>query len=137
MEFEDDIFYVMMGNFSTETIIATLGSSSVWEIDMRSFSILGVGVRNLYTVREPSSSKGLTILSKVDNTILVVDSGGNVGKVNVKSGAYSMAITYPTMLPILNATLQLGVNGLKIYDGHLYCTQTATKGLFAACQSPH
>lgn len=128
-ELEHDLFYVAGRNITFTGSMPNI--SSVWEVDMRSFSKSGARVRKVTAIPEAVLLNGLVALSPAENTILIADSGlGVIWRVNVKSGAYSIAISDPLTAPVPTAALAIGVNGVKIRDGNLYFTNT-NQGLTA------
>ncbi|SPN96473.1 uncharacterized protein DNG_00001 [Cephalotrichum gorgonifer] len=64
---------------------------------------------------------GLTSIPGIDNAILVGDSAGRVGYLNLSAGTFDpFAFDYPALKPDNSADLKIGVNGIKISDGYLY-----------------
>ncbi|PCH02397.1 Hypothetical protein PENO1_038070 [Penicillium occitanis (nom. inval.)] len=65
-------------------------------------------------------------------TVLIAASGlGAVWKVDPNTGDYKKAISFPEMLPPTNASLDIGINGIAVYDGSLYWTNTASETIYA------
>jgi hypothetical protein len=129
-----DMFYVITDGVYNADSVLTSGVNSIWEIDMSTFAVskkTGAVVSNatvskLVDITTSGLLNGLTTLT--DHTILAADShNGWVYHINTHSGDYKVAINDEKMkfdyFP--NPTLNIGVNGIKVYDGHLYWTNTA------------
>ena len=130
-----DVYAVVTGAFNNHNFSITPGKPSLlWKIDYASCETDDdqpkVSVVTNTTIAFPN---GATTLNK--DTVLLTDSyGGSVWKVDIESGASSIAISDPTMARNATSTgINLGVNGIKIHGGYLYYTNTA-KGLF--CRIP-
>ncbi|KAF9891449.1 hypothetical protein FE257_003915 [Aspergillus nanangensis] len=64
---------------------------------------------------------GVTSIPGVDNAVLVADSVGHIGYLNITSGIFdATAFDYPALKPDDTASLPIGVNGIKIHEGYLY-----------------
>jgi streptogramin lyase len=71
------------------------------------------------TITESSNLNGLAVLN--NDTVLVADAGkGNVYRFSVSSGAYSVALTDPTMAP--SGSIPFGIDGIKYKDGVVWYT---------------
>lgn len=99
----------------------------MWKLDLQN------GLANstkITTIPEAVLLNGVTTLGE-NGSILVADSGaGVVYRVDTKSGKYAIVLDDPTMKQAVNATLQIGINGLHIRDKYLYYT-SSTQGIFA------
>ncbi|KAI0441034.1 hypothetical protein F4803DRAFT_441167 [Xylaria telfairii] len=117
-ETSPDVFIVASGNFSA---LATPvpGTMAVWEINLRG---LKPTTRLVTKIPEAALLNGITTVSDCSSPyVLIADSGlSRVWRVDVKTGQYETAAEVPEMQPIANATLEIGVNGVKTHDGHLY-----------------
>ena len=72
----------------------------------------------------------MTALNSFSGTILVADTIlGAVYKVNVSTGAYSIAIQNDDFTPTAAETQSFGINGLHMRGGDLYFTNSV-QGLF-------
>jgi hypothetical protein len=128
-----DIFAVNVGNLSTATTGAP-GSWSVWTLD--------------YNTANPSSNKptakqvaamppavflnGLAALPSKSGVVLTGDSFlGQIFAVDTLTGHFNLAVDVPELKPNATAALQFGVNGIKIYGGHLYFTNSLKSPLLA------
>jgi hypothetical protein len=130
-EIDDDVFAVVVGNFSTKTYKPDAGSFSVQRLD---FSTLNA-TENERALDGPSASKiaalpealalnGMATFSRESNLVLIADSPkGAVWKVNTKTGDYSVALNDTTMLPA-KGPLPLGVNSVTVLGNYVYYTST-------------
>ncbi|KOS46456.1 hypothetical protein ACN38_g2660 [Penicillium nordicum] len=129
-----DMFYVVTSGFIDDNFVLTSGVNSIWEIDMRGFTVSKKTgevtskaiVSKLVDIPTSDYLNGATTLS--ETLILVADVyNGWVYRVDTRTGAYNIAINDDKMkfdtvpVPVTN----LGVNGIKIKDGYLYWTNTA------------
>jgi hypothetical protein len=129
IELQQDIFYVIAGNWSVWALQSTAGSYSVWKIDMRASKVLNglvhppAIVSKVTDIPEGVFLNGMTVLDKTKGLVVIGDAGaGAVFTLDVWSGAYSKTIDDPTMKP--GGSLPLGINGMKIRDQHLYYANT-------------
>ncbi|KAJ6014597.1 hypothetical protein N7540_009188 [Penicillium herquei] len=129
-----DMFYVVTSGFVNGSFVLTSGVNSIWEIDMSTFAvsnatgqvISNATVSKLVDVKTSDFLNGMTTLS--NNTILAADAyNGWVYRINTHTGAYSVAVNDTKMKfdSIPNPPTNLGVNGIKLHDGHLYWSNTA------------
>ena len=130
VELQQDVFYVIAGNWSIATLTSTNGSYSVWKVDMRSSKVVDGSIHppavvsKVTDIPEGMFLNGMAVLNKSKGLVVIGDSGaGVVFTLNVGTGRYSKTIDDPTMKP--NASLQLGINGMKIRGGYLYYTSSA------------
>lgn len=74
---------------------------------------------------------GMDSLPENPDIVLIADSRvGAVWRVNTTDGNVAMAYQGDLLLPPENATVPIGINGLKVSNGYVYFTNTA-KNLFA------
>ena len=131
-ELQQDIFYIVVGNFSTVTITTTPGSYSIWKLDMNGYSPGGAAPSATKVADFPKSQffDGLTSLSPSSNILLIADSrAGALFTLNVATGAHGEAITDPLMAPTATGE-GIGINGVKTRNGKLHFTNT-DQALFA------
>jgi len=71
-------------------------------------------------------------LTKWDsNTVLAVDSSyGGVYKVDVSAKTFSVITSDELTKPGPNAFIPIGINGIKVYDGFIYFTNSARQSFF-------
>jgi hypothetical protein len=129
-----DMFYVITSGFFDANSVLTSGVNSIWKIDMSTFAVSEktgavvskATVSKLVDVTTSDLLNGLITLN--DNSLLAADSyNGSVYRINTHSGNYTVAIDDEKMKfdSVPNPTAKIGVNGIKIYDGYLYWTNTA------------
>ena len=134
-ELEPDVFYVAAGNFTLKTATSTPGTAQVFQVDMRTFHASPNGdiispakITSVAQVSKGMLLNGMTAPGEAD-TLLVADTfAGLVWRVNVKTGAVSVAIDDPTMKgPSAGSA---GINGAKVWKGHFYYDNTGSEKLF-------
>lgn len=130
-EIDDDVFAVVVGNFSTATYTPTAGSFSVHRLDFnvdtedneRVSSLAAVS--HIASLPEAEALNGMATFTKESNLVLIADSPkGAVWKVNIQTGDYAVALNDTSMQPAKGQALPLGINGLKLVDGYVYYSST-------------
>jgi sugar lactone lactonase YvrE len=135
-EVSPDVFAVAVGNFSTATKSTVKGSYSIWTVDFNSnIEEEGGNVNPTVTkavdIPEAAFPNGLETLAK--DQVLVADSSlGAVWKVDVSSGKYEIVIQVPEMSPSATAIPPIGINGLHLFNGYLYWTNSDANTLYRA-----
>ncbi|KAJ5159313.1 uncharacterized protein N7500_008964 [Penicillium coprophilum] len=136
-EIADDVFAVVVGNFSSKTYQPGAGSFSVQRLD---FTKANARVNKraqeqptaseIVAIPEAEALNGMTTLSRESNLVLIADSPkGVIWKVDTKTGDYAVALNDTTMAPAKGQALPLGVNSVTILDDYVYYTST-TQMLF-------
>ncbi|KAJ5761743.1 uncharacterized protein N7511_005125 [Penicillium nucicola] len=131
-EIADDIFAVVVGNFSTTTYKPDAGSFSLQKIDfsqtnseMDERASQFPNASQIAVLPDAQALNGMTTFSQNPDLVLIADSPkGAVWKVNTKTGDYSVALNDTTMLPAKGQALPLGINGLKMVEDYLYYSST-------------
>lgn len=131
-EIDEDVFAVVVGNFSTETYAPTPGSFSVKKLDFSNFNTPNTDqvshtamVSHIAALPEAQALNGMATFSKDSHLVLIADSPkGAVWKLNTQTGHYAMALNDTTMLPAKGQALPLGINGLKLVDEYIYYSST-------------
>lgn len=124
-EISADVFAVAAGNYTSE--VPTMGSFGIWQVDMTQAEPT---VKLITQIPTAEGLNGMTALNGFSGTILVADSIlGAVYKVDVSTGAYSIAIQNDDFAPNAAETPSFGINGLRMSGGELYFTNSA-QGLF-------
>lgn len=130
-EIDDDVFAVVVGNFSTKTYVPTAGSFSLEKLDFTTSdkdtdrALKGPAASRIAALPEAQALNGMASFTKGSDLVLIADSPKGVAwKVNTKTGDYSIALNDTTMLPAEGQALPLGVNGLKVLDGYVYYSST-------------
>ncbi|KAI1364332.1 hypothetical protein F5Y08DRAFT_307311 [Xylaria arbuscula] len=91
---------------------------TVWELDLRKEE---PATRVITKIPESGFLNGVTSISGCSSAVLVADTGLSlVWRVDTATGQYEKAAEVPEMLPVANATMQLGVNGVHVRGGYLY-----------------
>ena len=120
-----DVFAVAAGNYTNE--VPTTGSFGIWQVDMNQAEPT---VKLITQIPTAEGLNGMTALNGFSGTVLVADSIlGAVYKVDVSTGAYSIAIQNDDFAPSATKTSSFGINGLRMSGGELYFTNSA-QGLF-------
>jgi hypothetical protein len=127
-ELSPDVFAVATGYYSATTG-PTQGSSSLWTVDLAPLSsALPPTVRKIADLKDAKVVNGIAALNA--NTVLLADSfGGTVLSVDVTTGEARVVSEDASLAPDFNASLPIGVNGMKVVGGYLYYTNTQT-GVF-------
>lgn len=88
-------------------------------------------IKVVATLPDAVMLNGMDSLPQNPSVVLIADSRvGAVWRVNTTDGNVAMAYQGDLLLPPENATVPIGINGLKISNGYVYFTSTA-KNLFA------
>ncbi|KAG0651228.1 hypothetical protein D0Z07_1949 [Hyphodiscus hymeniophilus] len=130
-----DVFAINIAAPVDANFVKTSGVPAIYKVDMNTFKATSAGVieKNatvslIANLPIADFINGMTTLD--EEHVLSADVYlGRVYKVDVKTGAYSIAINDPKMKFPANAPTNLGVNGLKIKDSYLYWTNTAVGSL--------
>lgn len=129
-----DVFYVAATAILDPTTYATAsGVNSIFRVDMTLFALDVDGttvvtpptVTKVTDITEANFLNGLITLD--DSRVLVADSyNGCVYVVNVNTGDYSVAVDDPLMRfdYVADPAANLGINGIKLYGGDLYWTNS-------------
>jgi hypothetical protein len=131
-EIDDDVFAVVVGNFSTKTYKPTPGSFTVQQLDFNNFQATAneqetqkASVSHIAALPEAQALNGMTSFTKESHLVLIADSPNGVAwKLNTQTGEYSIALNDTSMLPAEGQGLPLGVNGLKMVDDYIYYSST-------------
>ena len=125
-EISPDVFAVAAGNYSSSEV-PTTGSFGIWQVDMAQAEPT---VKLITQIPTAEGLNGMTALNGFSGTILVADTIlGAVYKVDVSTGAHSIAIQNDDFASDAAKTPSFGINGLRMSGGDLYFTNSA-QGLF-------
>lgn len=130
-EFAEDVFAVAVGTFNTSDITGTLGSWSIWGLDMHGgdtsydrrergkpdCDIIDAVDATAYKITNIPEATFLNGMTSIPDTeiILIADSVfGVIFYVNTNTGEYGTAIDNPAFKPSPNAAVALGINGIQI-----------------------
>ncbi|UNI23751.1 hypothetical protein JDV02_009551 [Purpureocillium takamizusanense] len=120
-EVSDDVFAVAMGNFSLREKPKS-GSYAVWKVDLNRAE---ASVSEVARIAEAELLNGITVLDRHSQTVLCADSAlGVVFHINIRTGAYHIAIDDAAFKPPSTAFFPLGVNGVRYARPYLYFTNT-------------
>ncbi|KAH7012345.1 hypothetical protein B0J12DRAFT_778574 [Macrophomina phaseolina] len=120
-----DVFAVVAGVLSLSTATATPGSFVIWKVDLKHRKPI---VTLTKAIPEALFLNGVTTFDAKLGIVLIADSvKGAIWRLNTKTGAYSIALSDPTMLPAPGQPI--GVNGVKVFNRHVYYT-SSTQGRF-------
>ncbi|KAJ5186758.1 hypothetical protein N7449_011522 [Penicillium cf. viridicatum] len=131
-EIDDDIFAVVVGNFSPKTFQPGPGSFSVHKLDFTKIeaeenerALESPKASEIVAMPDAEALNGMVTFSRESNLVLIADSPkGIIWKVDTKSGDYSVALNDTTMAPAEGQALPLGVNALTVFDDYVYYTGT-------------
>ena len=127
-EVKPDVFALVSGIWDLANTRAQLGSLAVWTIDLTGASPV---VSLVTSIQNSTIFNGLARHPTNPRLLLAADSAiGAVWRVNLKTGAYSVAFSSPLLAPTGTAPgTNLGINGLKALGSHVYFTNSA-QGFF-------
>ena len=124
-----DTFAVIAGNstFQSGVITPVAGSFSVYSISFASPDSITADVSKITDLTDIVFPNGMSQFSS--SAVLVGDfSGGKVSRVDVETGTVTVVSTDPLLagrqLPVIG---NAGVNGLHVFDNHLYFTNTGQR----------
>ena len=103
-------------------------SNSVWEVDLRNFTVAPWGeiaqppqislIQELCAARQLNSLTGLST-NDTSNLLISDSANGAVYKLNFRTGDYTIVLDEPGFDP-LTTGIHVGVNGIHIHDNTLY-----------------
>lgn len=130
VEYAPEVFAVMCLKITLANATAFPGTGIVWKVDLSKSGQTPI-VSQIAALKESIFLNGITLL---DKTALITDSTkGVIWRLNLHTGAHSIALSDPTMLPAPNAPVPIGINGIKVHDRDVYFT-SSTQGIF--CRVP-
>ena len=117
-----DVFAVAAGNYTD--LVPANNSFSIWEVDMNQTP--EPTVKLITAIEAAEGLNGMAALNGFSGSILVADSKKSaVWKVDVSTGAYSVAIQNDGFAPNSTPPQSLGINGLRMSGSDLYYTNSA------------
>ncbi|KAK1992161.1 hypothetical protein LX36DRAFT_704266 [Colletotrichum falcatum] len=124
-EIKPDVFAVVANNFTNSARGSTLGSNTVYRVDMRTYDTNGEAkVSVLADIPDAVFLNGLTtIKGRPGGKILTADSfNGQILEVDTKTGTSQVWIDDPILHFPAGAIIDLGVNGVRYRqeDGFVY-----------------
>lgn len=134
VEVESDQFYVSIGT------IGQPGSYAVFKVDMSDFKVDGDGkattsatVSKVVDVPDALFLNGSALLNRDEGIILLADSIlGAVHRLQISSAKVDVWIQHKSLEKVTDHPLLPGVNGIKVYKGALYLSNTDAKTFLRA-----
>lgn len=119
-ELSDGVYVMAAGNFTTNGGPVE-GTARLLQVDLRR------SVPEFKYVAQLSDAGLINGVERWDDqSVLLADSTrGLILKVNAENGQYSTAISDPTMAIPINASTNIGINGIKRLDNFVYYTSSA------------
>lgn len=118
-----DVFLVNAGNITFGPIRPVPKSFSVWKVDLSYRH--SARVSKVTDIPEAVYLNGMTTLNARDGVILTGDcASGRVFRLDTNTGNYTVALQNELLQPPPNATLPVGVNGIRMFRDYLYFTNT-------------
>lgn len=126
VEVGNDVFYVNNGLGDPSTFNFTPNSSSIWKLDMNTYSSTGqASISKLIDIPEARFLNGMVTASQQRGVVFTSDSlGGVIYEVDVFGPSYKVLLDHPLLKPNSTAFPQVGVNGLRIANSKLYWCNT-------------
>ncbi len=120
------MFAIVSGILDLATTRAELGSLKVWTVDL---NCSPAKAKYVTTVAESRLLNGISAIPNTDLVLAGDSVAGSVYKIDVKTGAYGIVVQDALLQPVTSPTSNLGINGVKYFNGYLYFTNSA-QGLF-------
>ncbi|KAH7357231.1 hypothetical protein BKA65DRAFT_392578 [Rhexocercosporidium sp. MPI-PUGE-AT-0058] len=100
----------------TPDVFAVIGGKGIYKVDFTGATPVATLIK---TITEANNLNGLTAFN--NDTVLVADAGkGSVFRFSMSTGAYSVAVTDPTMAP--SGSIPFGIDGIRYKDGVVWYT---------------
>lgn len=116
-----DLFAVVVGNYSTATFQGIPGSFSIWTLDLTKDV---VAVKQVSSIPQAHALNGMATLSGSSTKVFVADSSlGAVFSVDIESGDNRQVMQNEAFEP--TSTFPLGINGIHSSGNTLYFTNSA------------
>jgi hypothetical protein len=123
-EMQHSVFAVAVGTV-TPSNTPVIPSFSIWSIDFR-WTSSAAKVKKIADIPNVAMVNGMASLNS--HTLLLADSWtGNIVSFDTKTGKTNIVLEHPTLLPNFNASLPLGINGLKVHGEYVYYTSTVQR----------
>ncbi|KAI0834321.1 hypothetical protein F5Y06DRAFT_157293 [Hypoxylon sp. FL0890] len=105
------------------------GSYSIWELSLRGTS---PATRKISNLTEVQLGNGVaSVPSCKGDVVLIGDSfAGSLWRLNTTSGAHESVMAVAQMAAPAGAALPIGINGLKVHDGYVYWSNSATVTIY-------
>jgi hypothetical protein len=126
----DEFYVAVAGQYDENMKLLPNSTNYIFRVDFDTLEVSSAGeVLSNATVVELTSLDGSQLVNGAttlnEDAILVSDSSnGWVYKVDVRTGAYDVIVDDPLMKKNSGAEGKAGVNGIKVFGGYLYWTNT-------------
>ncbi|RLM00942.1 hypothetical protein CFD26_100619 [Aspergillus turcosus] len=129
---DDEFFVAVAGQYNESMMLLPNSTNYIFRVDFSTLKVSSTGeVLSNATVTKLTDLKGSQLVNGAttlnEDAILVSDSyNGWVYKVDVRTGVYDVIVDDPLMKKNYGAAPQgqIGVNGIKVFRGYLYWTNT-------------
>lgn len=107
----------------TPDMYAVITPNTVWKVDLNN------GTKNtptrIATLQSARSLNGMAVLNPDTGTVAISDSeAGLVWRLDTNTGNYTVILKDETMAANTKEGVLLGINGLRVHDGHVYYVNT-------------
>lgn len=132
VELQNDVFYVVTGIFSRDTLESTKGSFSVWKVDFcHPDREDEPEVTKVTDIPDAAFLNGMTVLDHNAGLLLISDSmAGVVWRLNVETGEATIVLDDPLMkIPPGRHGFAVGINGIQVRSNALFFINTGGSAL--------
>lgn len=136
---KDQETFVFVGGNSSAIGSPIKGTFGAWKIKFTPECAGKVDLERISDMDKNSAFlNGVAAIPGVSDAVLVADSAnGFVGRLDITTGDFdTSSFVFPEMLPVEGAGLPVGVNGIKIHDGHLYFTNSYQVSIYRIAITP-
>ncbi|OJJ89038.1 uncharacterized protein ASPGLDRAFT_62631 [Aspergillus glaucus CBS 516.65] len=107
----------------TPDVYAVITPNTVWKVDLNN------GTKNtptrIVTLQSARTLNGMAVLDPDTRTVAISDSkAGLVWRLDTNTGNYTVILKDETMAANTKEGALLGINGLRVHDGHVYYVNT-------------
>jgi hypothetical protein len=126
----DEFYVAVAGQYDENMILLPNSTDYIFRVDFSTLEMSSTGeVLSNATVTKLTDLEGSQLVNGAttlnEDAILVSDSyNGWVYKVDVRTGAYDVIVEDPLMKKSSGSEGKTGVNGIKVFRGYLYWTNT-------------
>ncbi|GAE00226.1 hypothetical protein PVAR5_8965 [Paecilomyces variotii No. 5] len=115
-ELEPDVFGVIVSDLALSPL--TLGSYEIWRVELHNDH---PRISFVSSIPEAKLLNGMGAFDRARGTVLVADSLLNaLWSVNTRTGSYKQVIHDPVPISGPNSTLNLGINGVRVFGDSIY-----------------
>ncbi|KAL1863836.1 hypothetical protein Plec18167_007976 [Paecilomyces lecythidis] len=117
-ELEPDVFAVIASDLSLSPLTIGSGSYEIWRVELHNNH---PHVSLVAPIPEAKLLNGMGAFDRESGTVLVADSLLNsLWFVNTRTGSYKQVIHDPVPISGPNSTLNLGINGVRVFGDDIY-----------------